>query len=166
MTATEISVYLQHLQNSRGLTQQDWAEASGIPAYTISRYLSAAVDSPPFSAISALVKAAGGSLDEMAGISAKEKDTPQHAQDMIAQKERSIVYLKEQVAKLEESVSRERAIAEKIRKASSRKTVAISVMLFILGALLMWDLMDPRYGFIYRAFGVQENQSMLNIIKG
>ena len=39
-------------------------------------------------------------------------------------------------------------------------------MLFILGALLMWDLMDPRYGFIYRVFGMQESQSMLNIIKG
>ena len=159
-------LHLQHLQNSRGLTQQAWADASGIPAYTISRYLSASVDAPPFSAITALVKAAGDSLDEMAGIAAPEKETPQHAQDMIAQKERSIVYLKEQVAKLEESVSREHAIAEKIRKASSRKTVAISVMLFILGALLMWDLMDPRYGFIYRVFGMQESQSMLNIIKG
>lgn len=174
MTATEISVYLQHLQNSRGLTQQAWADASGVPAYTISRYLSASVDAPPFSAITALVKAAGGSLDEMAGIAAPEKETPQHAQDMIAQKERSIVFLKEQLLKLEaairekrEEAAKERATAERIRKISSRKTVAIGAMLFLLGALLMWDLMDPHYGFVYRVFcGWHDAKSMLFGIKG
>lgn len=173
MTATEISVYLQHLQNSRGLTQQAWADASGVPAYTISRYLSASVDAPPFSAITALVKAAGGSLDEMAGIAAPEKETPQHARDMIAQKERSIVYLKEQVSKQEESVqkereeaAKERATAERIRKTSSRKTVAISVMLFLLGALLMWDLMDPKYGFLYRVFCLQHELSKALLLRG
>lgn len=173
MTATEISVYLQHLQNSRGLTQQAWADASGVPAYTISRYLSASVDAPPFSAISALVKAAGGSLDEMAGIAAPEKETPQHAQAMIAQKERSIVFLKEQLLKLEatirekrEEAAEERAAAERIRKTSSRKTVAISVMLFLLGALLMWDLMDPKYGFIYRVFCLQHELSMAMLLRG
>lgn len=173
MTATEISVYLQHLQNSRGLTQQAWADASGIPAYTISRYLSASVDAPPFSAITALVKSAGGSLDEMAGISAPEKGTPQHARDMIAQKEQSIAFLKEQLLKLEaairekrEEAAKERATAEKIRRTSSRKTVAISVMLFLLGALLMWDLMDPKYGFLYRVFCLQHELSKVLLLRG
>lgn len=166
MTATEISVYLQHLQNSRGLTQQGWSEASGVPAYTISRYLSGAVDSPPFSAVAALVKSAGGSLDDMAGIAAPEKETPQHAQDMIAQKERSIVYLKEQIAGLKDEIAAEKRTVAKLRKGVAWRTAAISVMLFIFGALLMWDLMDPRYGFVYRVFAVQYDQSMLQLIKG
>ena len=109
----------------------------------------------------------------MAGISAPEKGTPQHARDMIAQKERSIAFLKEQLLKLEaairekrEEAAAERAAAEKIRKTSSRKTVAISVMLFLLGALLMWDLMDPKYGFLYRVFCLQHELSMAMLLRG
>lgn len=166
MTATEISVYLQHLQNSRGMTQQGWSDASGVPAYTISRYLSGAVDSPPFSAVAALVKAAGGSLDEMAGIAAPEKPVPQHAQELIDQKERSIVYLKEQVAGLKNEIAAERHTVAKLRKGIAWRTAVISAMLFIFGGFLMWDLSDPRYGFIYRVFGVHDIQCMLTLIKG
>ena len=68
--------------------------------------------------------------------------------------------MKNQVAKHEADVAN-------LRKHSARKTVAIGAMLFLLGALLMWDLMDPHYGFFYRVFcGWHDAKSMLFGLKG
>lgn len=160
ISSDEIATYLKYLQTSRGLSQQEWEEASGVPSYTISRILGGKTYSPPFPAVAALVVAAGGSLDELAGITVPDQKPAKHSQELIDQKERSIVYLKEQITKQEADIA-------KLRKHSARKTVAIGAMLFTLGALLMWDLMDPRYGFVYRVFsGLQDAQSMLFGLKG
>lgn len=160
ISSDEIATYLKYLQNSSGLTQQEWEEASGVPNYTISRILCGKTYSPPFSAVAALVMTAGGSLDDLAGISAPDQRPAKHSQELVEQKERSITYLKNQVAKQEADVAN-------LRKHSARKTVAIGAMLFLLGALLMWDLMDPHYGFFYRVFcGWHDAKSMLFGLKG
>ena len=166
MTSQVIAEYLRKLQAERGFTQQAWADISGVPPYAISRLLSASTDAPAFAQIAALVKAAGGSLDELADNVQPVEDTPQHAQDMIDQKERSIVYLKGQVAELKDEVAAEKSTVVKLRKSVAWRTAVLSVMMFVFGALLMWDLMDPRYGFLYRAILEPEGQSLLNIVKG
>ena len=166
MTSQEIASYLRKLQIAKGFNQQTWAELAGIPGYAVSRILSASIDAPSFAQVAALVKAAGGSLDELADNVQPVEDTPQHAQDMIEQKERSIVYLKDQVAELKAEVAAEKRTVAKLRKGVAWRTAVISAMLFIFGALVMWDLMDPRYGFLYRAFTEPEGQSLLNIVKG
>lgn len=166
MTSQDIADYLRKLQIKKGFTQQTWAELAGVPGYSVSRILSASIDAPAFSQVAALVKAAGGSLDELADNVQPAEDTPQHAQDMIDQKERSIVYLKEQVAELKSEVAAEKRTVSILRRGIAWRTAALSVMLFIFGALLMWDLMDPRYGFLYRSLLEPEGQSLLNIVKG
>lgn len=166
MTSQDIADYLRKLQAAKGFSQQTWAEISGVPGYAVSRILTASIDAPAFAQVAALVKAAGGSLDELADNVQPVEDTPQHAQDMIDQKERSIVYLKGQVAELKDEVAAEKSTVVKLRKGIAWRTAVLSVMMFVFGALLMWDLMDPRYGFLYRAILEPEGQSLLNIVKG
>ena len=43
LTSADVSIYLQYLQRRSGLSQQQWAEASGVPAYTVSRLLSGSI---------------------------------------------------------------------------------------------------------------------------
>lgn len=166
MTSQDIADYLRKLQIKKGFSQQTWAELAGIPGYAVSRILSASIDAPSFAQVAALVKAAGGSLDELADNTQPVEDTPQHAQDMIDQKERSIVYLKGQVAELKDEVAAEKRTVVRLRKCVAWRTAVISVMLFIFGALAMWDLMDPRNGFLRRAILKPAGQSLLNVFKG
>lgn len=63
-----IADYLRGLKEEKGWTAQAWAEASGVPTQTISRLLNAQTDAPNFDSVALLVKAAGGSLDELVGI--------------------------------------------------------------------------------------------------
>ena len=166
MTSQDIAVYLRKLQAKRGFTQQTWADIAGVPSYAVSRLLSASIDAPAFAQVAALVKAAGGSLDELADNVQPVEDTPQHAQDMIEQKERSIVYLKGQVAELKADVAAEKSTVAKLRKGIAWRTAVLSVMMFIFGALAMWDLIDPHNGFLRRAILEPAGQSLLNAVKG
>ena len=166
MTSQEIAAYLRKLQIKNGFTQQTWAELAGIPGYAVSRILTASIDAPAFAQVAALVKAAGGSLDELADNVQPTEDTPQHAQDMIEQKERSIVYLKGQVAELKAEVVAQKNTVVKLRKGVAWRTAVLSVMMFIFGALAMWDLMDPHNGFLRRAILEPAGQSLLKAVKG
>ena len=42
---------------------------------------------------------------------------------------------------------------KKLRHKISVMTVAIIIMAFVFGLLLMFDLLNPSYGFIYRVTG-------------
>ncbi len=59
---------LKKMKEERKLTTKQISDLSGIPESTISRILSGQTDNPSFDTICALVRAMGGSLDELTGI--------------------------------------------------------------------------------------------------
>ena len=63
-----VSQFLRNLKSEKHLTTQQIVEKSGVPLSTVSRVLSGSTDNPSFETICALVKAMGGSLDDLAGI--------------------------------------------------------------------------------------------------
>ena len=62
---------LKALRDAAGLTNAKWAELSGVSTPTITRYLSDPNCNPQYFHVEALVKAAGGSIDILAGIDAE-----------------------------------------------------------------------------------------------
>lgn len=62
-----ITQMLKQMKEERKLTVKQISEASGIPESTISRVLSGQTDNPGFDTVSAIVRAMGGSLDEIIG---------------------------------------------------------------------------------------------------
>lgn len=67
-----LSEKLKALKTEKNLTTHQLSELSGLPESTISRILSGQTDSPGFLAVADLVRAMGGSLDEIVGIEAPE----------------------------------------------------------------------------------------------
>ena len=59
---------LKKMKNECGLTTRQISELSGIPESTISRVLSGQTDNPTFDTVCAIVKAMGGSLDQLTDI--------------------------------------------------------------------------------------------------
>ena len=56
------------MKDQRKLTNQQLADLAGIPVGTINRIMEGQTDNPSFDTICALVRAMGGSLDELTGI--------------------------------------------------------------------------------------------------
>lgn len=68
-----ITQMLKQMKEERKLTVKQISQASGIPESTISRVLSGHTDNPGFDTVSAIVRAMGGSLDEIIGIQPSKK---------------------------------------------------------------------------------------------
>lgn len=72
-----ISEELKRLKSEKNLTTQRLSELSGQPVSTINRILSGQTEQPGFYVVCDLVKAMGGSLDEIAGIKPSAPAEPQ-----------------------------------------------------------------------------------------
>ena len=173
ISATAIAVYLQGLKEKTGWTIKEWADRSGVPEGSVSRILTAQNDQPRFSNLAALVKAAGGSLDDLAGIQHEatviHDYTPQqHTSDLIANLRHNVQYLKDEKEKShgddQDRIEALEGTIKKLRHKISVMTVAIIIMAFIFGLLLMFDLLDPNYGFIYRVTGWRREGGLIHII--
>ena len=84
---------LRELKEKSGLSFQEIAKRSNVPASTISRILSGQTDSPGWQTVADLVQAMGGSLDEMMGIkepTQKEAEKPKGDEALIALYEREL----------------------------------------------------------------------------
>ena len=62
---------LAKLKKDSGKTAQQIADETGVPASTITRILNGQTEEPTFANIAKIVKAVGGSLDELSGIPPK-----------------------------------------------------------------------------------------------
>ena len=118
------------MKEKRGLTNQQLADLSGVPAGTVNRILSGQTDNPSFQTICDLVLAMDGSLDELAGIE-KDPEEPEakaHAsQDLIH-------------------------LYEKMIEHKNRWIHRLFVLACLLGSififLVIFDLMNPALGFV------------------
>lgn len=63
---------LRQMRDDCGLTNKELSERSGVPASSVSRILSNEAESANFQNVCAMVKAMGGSMDELMGISSLE----------------------------------------------------------------------------------------------
>lgn len=164
-----IAAYLNARVREKGWTCLEFSRRSGVPQQTVSRLLNAQTDNPQFISVCQLVAALGGSLDAMAGIPAPAALEPfdaSHAQDTIDRQDQSILYLKDQIARLQAESTEKDALIGKQRGCISRRNFVIGLLAVLLGVFVTWDLMDPRYGFLYRVLCIQHEQSMLLLLKG
>ena len=119
-----LATQLKLLKEKRGLTNQQLADLSGVPAGTVNRILSGQTDNPSFQTICDLVLAMDGSLDELAGI---EKAKARASQDLIH-------------------------LYEKMIEHKNRWIHRLFVLACLLGSififLVIFDLMNPALGFV------------------
>lgn len=59
---------LNEFKEQANMTNHDISERSGVPIGTVGRIMAGQTENPSFEAIAAMVRAMGGSLDELAGI--------------------------------------------------------------------------------------------------
>lgn len=71
---------LNDLKDELDLTNRDISERSGVPLGTVNRIFAGQTENPSFEAIAAIVRAMGGSLDELAGIPCRHHNTT-HSED-------------------------------------------------------------------------------------
>lgn len=158
LSKERLADYLQDLRDERSLTLPDGEQASGVPLATIKRLLAGQTDSPQFRTVAALVIAAGGSLDVLAGIPARVEIQKEYITDagvnvLVSEKEREITYLMKQLQEAQEHII-------KLTKRSRVLTWIVVVFVAIACILIGWDLNDPRYGFLYRVgAGLQNNDA-------
>lgn len=157
MTKDAVAQYLTELKERKGWSVREWAEQSGVAEKTIYRLLRGENDLPAFYNVGMLVKTAGGSLDELAGIEREplqvvrtEYKTPPHLDALLTEKDKIIEFLEAEKQKMEAQCIHAEAAIHKLRIGRTIRNVVIGVFLVVSAALITWDLMDPRYGFLYR----------------
>lgn len=74
-----IAQALKKLKDKYGITIEEWALKSGVPAGTIARYLSSSLNIPNFPYVCAMIKCLGESIDEFFASIDKKIDTPSDA---------------------------------------------------------------------------------------
>ena len=95
--------------------------------------------------------------------------TPQqHTSDLIANLRHSVQYLKDEKEKShgddQDRIEVLEGTIKKLRHKISVMTVAIIIMAFVFGLLLMFDLLNPSYGFIYRVTGLRREIGLIRPI--
>jgi transcriptional regulator with XRE-family HTH domain len=122
---------LVQMKQQCGLTTQQIADKSGVPASSITRMLKGQTEEPSFSSVAKTVKAMGGSLDELVGIEPKTVT--------ITNKE--VVHEDERLINLYE-----RAIASKNRWIRWLFIILLVLIVFVIG-LLIFDILDHENGW-------------------
>lgn len=70
---------LKKVKDRHGITIEDWAEKSGVPAGTIARYLSSSLNLPNFPYVCAMLKCLGESIDHFFDSIDTKIDVPSEA---------------------------------------------------------------------------------------
>ena len=143
VTTSDIAAYLQALKDKNGWTIREWAERSGVPEGSISRVLTAQNDQPRFANLAALVKSAGGSLDELAGIAPTVV-----THETVIESPRSMHYYDLQSTAFEEM---RRTIHH--QRLSCYIAWGIDVLLLVaIGGLVIYDILNTSVGWVRSQF--------------
>lgn len=119
---------LKALRDAAGLTNQKWAELSGVSIPTITRILSDPNANPSYYNVEQLVRAAGGSMDILAGIAPEQAmHTVGYSPDLGA------MY---------------RAVIREDRREKRCVALALTFVVLILVSLFIYDFMHPDRGWI------------------
>lgn len=133
---------LKELKDKSNLTSQQIAELSGVPLSTVNRIFSGQTDNPSFITVSDMVRAMGGSLDDLMADS-DEKETPEKAKtEEGSETERSAPENYEHLIE----VYRE-TIRMKNKWIRTLFWVCISLTA-IIAFVLIYDVLNPQIGYI------------------
>lgn len=134
---------LVEMKKKSGLSTQQTADLSGVPASTITRMLSGQTEEPTFSNIAKVVKTWGGSLDELVGIEPK-----------------TITVTKTETAPSDERLINlyERAIASKNRWIRWLFVLTLVLVFFFIGVLI-FDVITPDTGWYQKAASLMSDAS-------
>lgn len=120
--------YLMTLKDKSGLTNEQIANASGVPESTVTRIFNGKTDNPYFQTIVDIVKALNGSVDEMEGIETKgEVKVSTESESKLIQLYREIIKNKDKWIKFLVTL------------------LVIIVFIFIL--LFIYDITNPTVGW-------------------
>ena len=129
---------LKELKEKKKLTTQQISDLSGVPASTVSRILSGQTDNPSFQSICDITIAMGGSMDELVGISQLNGENEKMKYDSDAA---FIQLYRERMDEKDKEL-------ERWLKTSRILFAAFLVMVFIVTFLLVFDILNPKIGYI------------------
>lgn len=134
---------LVEMKKKSGLSTQQTADLSGVPASTITRMLSGQTEEPTFSNIAKVVKTWGGSLDELVGIEPK-----------------TVTVTKTETLPSDERLINlyERAIASKNRWIKWLFVLTLVLVFFFIGVLI-FDVITPDTGWYQEATSLMSDAS-------
>ena len=134
---------LRELKEKSGMSVQQIAAKSGVPASTISRILSGQTDSPGIQTIVDLVRAMGGSLDEVLGLKVetpielpKTVETPKEVEKVVDYTALIQLYEKSLASK------------DKLIKAALIACGVLMAVLVVVVLYFCWDVTHPAIGLI------------------
>lgn len=120
--------YIRMLKERSGLTDDQIANLSNVPKGTLVHILSGKTQNPGFFAVSSIVKALDGSLDEMEGIG-KDEDAPVQRET-----ESKLVLLYREVIRYK-------------NKWIKTLAVLLAAVMAVVLFLLVFDIMNPTVGW-------------------
>ena len=139
---------LRQMKADSKLHTQQIADASGVPASTIARILNGNTEEPSFSSVAKIVKAMGGSLDELVGI---EPKTVTVTKTEVVHEDARLIDLYE------------RSIASKNRWIRWLFTLIIVLLVFMIVILLL-DVFDHENGICNSLANATETVANGNVV--
>lgn len=130
---------LKELKDKSNLTSQQIADLSGVPLSTVNRILAGQTDNPSFITVSDMVKAMGGSLDEL--MIETDKTKP-HSETNENDKLRDYGYNYERLIELYRDT-----IKAKNKWIKTLFWVCIGLG-SVIAFLLIFDILNPNMGYI------------------
>lgn len=149
----EIATKLKTMKGSLGLSNKELSDLSGVPIGTVNRVLAGRVETPNFQTIRDLVKAMGGSLDDIAGpsLAAGEAPTEPEAEQTAEKPEQPSAGMPPEAIRAYSVLLQEKQKEIDTKDRWLKRLFAVSCALMgIIIAVLIFDLLNPGIGFFLR----------------
>ncbi len=131
---------LNQMKEESKMTVQQIADLSMVPKSTINRILSGETENPTFDSVAGIVKAVGGSLDELAGI--------EHGEKVLSADQQLISLYREMLDSRYHTIQRQVAENAKKSRIIFWMGCVTTLVLVIFIAFLIFDLTHLNVGFI------------------
>lgn len=130
----------EHLRAMKGdMTAQQIADKSGVPVATVNRVLQGLTENPGFDTVCKLVKAMGGSLNDLDEIPMSEA-APESLTQLY---ERGLEYRERKIEDLEQKI-------KKLERIKAIIVVSILIAMVAAMGLLVYDIMHLDRGWIIK----------------
>ena len=141
-----ITAKLKEMRDERKLTNKDLSQISGVPLSTGNRIMSGRTDTPYFQNVYDLVRAMGGSLDQLTGIAAvpegkEETVPPQIVPEPVNQE--TVQMYKSIIADKDQQLSSN-------QKWMYRLFVCCTLLMTVIVTVCIIDILNPSIGFLRR----------------
>lgn len=127
LNSSEVYDKIVSLYESSGMTASRLAEKSGVPLTSINRFFSGETKSPNFYSLCQVILALGGSVDDVLGVQTEHHIEVSHESKYVAQLRQDLNYE---------------------RRRRHFWILAFMGMVVFIMALLVFDLLNPTFGFI------------------